>query len=112
MGGEYIYETMEYEDWFATMREYAVCPMYILYSRRAINLNFKLIKMKKFLVLSAIVLGLSALNVAIAKVTEHEATNCKHTGNSSDYCNASSGTQNVRVLECKPGATDCNYMLP
>ena len=68
--------------------------------------------MKKILILSAFVLGLSALNVATANETEHEATNCKHTGNSDDYCNASSGTQNVKIMECKPGATGCYYELP
>lgn len=42
---------------------------------------------------------------------EYEATNCKHTGNSSDFCYASNGSSNVKVLECKPGTTDCNYQL-
>lgn len=42
---------------------------------------------------------------------EHEAANCSFSGNGSDYCNASSGSQNVKVLECRPGTTDCNYDL-
>lgn len=38
-----------------------------------------------------------------------EATNCKYTGVQSDYCYASSGDQNVKVLRCSPGDTECFY---
>lgn len=54
----------------------------------------------------------SAANFGFAIEKEYEATNCTYTGNSSDYCNASSGTQNVKVLNCRPGSTDCSYSLP
>lgn len=37
------------------------------------------------------------------------ATNCTYTGNSSDYCNASDGTHNLKVLNCRPGTTSCYY---
>jgi hypothetical protein len=40
---------------------------------------------------------------------EGTATNCAFTGNSSDYCNASNGQQNLRVINCKPGETSCYY---
>ena len=50
--------------------------------------------------------------IAVVRVhaqVEHEATNCTYTGNSSDYCNASDGTNNVKVINCAPGSTDCYY---
>lgn len=37
------------------------------------------------------------------------ATNCAYTGNSSDYCNASDGTHNLKVINCRPGSTSCYY---
>lgn len=38
-----------------------------------------------------------------------EATNCTYTGNPSDYCNASNGTNNLKVINCRPGETSCQY---
>jgi hypothetical protein len=40
------------------------------------------------------------------------AANCTFTGNSSDYCNASDGTHNLKVINCRPGETDCGYNPP
>jgi len=41
------------------------------------------------------------------------ANNCVHTGNPSDYCYASDGTHNIRILECKPGTRGvCNFDPP
>jgi hypothetical protein len=37
------------------------------------------------------------------------AANCKYTGNSSDYCYASNGQNNLKVLKCRPGSGTCNY---
>lgn len=40
------------------------------------------------------------------------ATNCYYTGNSSDYCYASDGTHNLKVINCTPGSTECYYDKP
>lgn len=37
------------------------------------------------------------------------APNCTYTGNPSDYCYASDGTNNLRVTNCRPGSTACYY---
>ena len=37
------------------------------------------------------------------------ASNCSFTGNSSDYCYTSNGSQNLRVINCRPGSTSCYY---
>jgi hypothetical protein len=41
-----------------------------------------------------------------------DAANCAYTGNSSDYCNASDGTHNLKVTNCRPGETSCGYNPP
>lgn len=67
--------------------------------------------MKKIISLSVIViLAISFSGVAVAG--EHTATNCHYTGFMTDYCYASTGTKNVKVLACRPGNTDCGFTLP
>jgi len=61
--------------------------------------------MKKLFLVATAVLGFSVIALADVEV----ATNCTFTGNSGDQCYASDGTHNYRVLECKPGETDCGY---
>tara|TARA_R100000935_G_scaffold45914_1_gene69103 strand:- start:9176 stop:9385 length:210 start_codon:yes stop_codon:yes gene_type:complete len=39
----------------------------------------------------------------------HEADNCAYTANSADYCYASNGTNNLKVINCSPGSTSCYY---
>lgn len=39
----------------------------------------------------------------------HEADNCTYTGNSADYCYASNGQNNLKVINCAPGSTSCYY---
>lgn len=46
---------------------------------------------------------------AVVLDTGGEAKNCQYTGNSSDYCYASDGSNNLKVLRCKPGTTSCYY---
>jgi hypothetical protein len=62
--------------------------------------------MKKTLLFVLLIVASSA---AVHAQVEHEATNCTFTGNSSDYCNASDGTNNLKVINCTPGTTDCFY---
>lgn len=47
-----------------------------------------------------------------ALAEDPEAANCAYTGNSSDYCNASDGTHNLKVQNCAPGSTSCSYTPP
>lgn len=70
--------------------------------------------MKKFFLFSAVAaLGVSLATAVFAgNTTPREAANCTFTDNMSDYCYASTGTQNVKVLKCRPGSTDCSYSLP
>jgi hypothetical protein len=51
----------------------------------------------------------SALLSADTSDSDGTATNCTYTGNSSDYCNASDGTHNLKVTNCRPGSTSCGY---
>jgi hypothetical protein len=64
--------------------------------------------MKKICLAALAVVTISAVVYANVGASE-EATNCTYTGNSSDYCNASDGTRNLKVQNCKPGSTDCSY---
>ena len=64
--------------------------------------------MKRFYLVALTVIGLAA--TAYASVSSGEsATNCRYTGNSSDYCYTSNGTNNLKVLNCKPGTSNCYY---
>lgn len=68
----------------------------------------KIIKKTK---VAIILIALSATSLIFAQIT-HEgtpATNCKYTGNSADYCYASNGQQNLKIINCKPGTTSCYY---
>lgn len=65
-----------------------------------------------FLIATIAAFGTALSSVVLANPKEYEATNCRYTGSMSDHCNASSGTQNVSVLRCTPGITDCYYTLP
>ncbi len=62
--------------------------------------------MKKVFLLSVITILAFSLKIFAGSET---ANNCRFTGNSSDYCYASNGTNNLKVLKCVPGTTDCNY---
>lgn len=64
-----------------------------------------------FLVLIIAVASINPI-IVTAKQEGEIANNCTFTGNSNDYCNASDGTSNLRVQNCKPGATDCGYDSP
>lgn len=69
--------------------------------------------MKKGIIFTAVLaFGIAITNFASARAKDYEATNCTYTGNESDYCYASTGTVNVKVLGCRPGSTDCGYSLP
>jgi hypothetical protein len=52
-------------------------------------------------------IGSIRLNAGVSSM--EEATNCQYTGNYSDYCYASDGTHNLKVLRCRPGTTSCSY---
>ena len=70
---------------------------------------------KTFLFTAVAALGITLANLVFAQeslIKDYEATNCTYTGNTSDYCYASTGSQNVKVLACRPGSTDCGYSLP
>lgn len=49
------------------------------------------------------------MSALFAADTDGTANNCTYTGNSSDYCYASDGSHNLRVLRCVPGSTSCYY---
>lgn len=67
--------------------------------------------MKKItlIALTAILTCVSSVCLYANVSATEDATNCTYTGNYSDYCNASDGTNNLKVLRCKPGSTDCAY---
>jgi hypothetical protein len=67
--------------------------------------------MKKSIILSTIVLFAITISTALFASTQYEAANCEFTGISSDYCFASTGTKNVRVLECRPGTGECYFEI-
>ncbi len=96
------------------MREDCCMPNVIkTHSRRVYFQFLNPLQMKKILMTVFTVLAFSAAFYAKATETEPvDATNCTYTGNSSDYCNASDGTHNLKVQNCKPGSTDCAYDPP
>ena len=61
--------------------------------------------MKKLFLVAIAVIGFAV----IAHASAEEATDCAYTGNSSDYCYASSNDHNYKVPYCQPGTTDCYY---
>lgn len=78
--------------------------------------NMKKTNLRKLFAFAALSAGLIAFNAAHSKtdaaVKPITATNCYYTGNSSDICYASDGTNNWRVYNCKPGTTWCVYSPP
>ncbi len=67
--------------------------------------------MKKVLLL----ISLFVVSISLGSFTSDPrevAANCKHTGNPHDYCYASDGTHNLKVVKCRPGDGDCFYDEP
>ena len=62
--------------------------------------------MKRIFTFSALV----GLCLVISSFSEEEqAANCQHTGIDTDFCYASDGNNNYKVMECKPGKGRCFY---
>lgn len=61
----------------------------------------------KFVILTALLfVGVLGVN----KVVADEASGCEFTDNLADYCYASDGVHNIKVLKCKPGNSSvCSY---
>jgi hypothetical protein len=68
--------------------------------------------MKKTLLLVSLFTLSISLSVFAVVGDSETASNCHFTGNSSDYCYASDGQHNLKVLKCVPGTTDCAYDKP
>ena len=71
--------------------------------------------LKTMLLASLFVAGAALYENASAQTSTlggNTADNCAFTGNSSDHCNASDGTNNLRILKCAPGETSCGYDSP
>jgi hypothetical protein len=63
--------------------------------------------MKKILLVFAI-LFMAAMSTVVNAQMEI-AWNCEFTGDSSDICFASDGSNNYIVYNCRPGSTSCGY---
>ena len=60
--------------------------------------------------LQAAVIGIAFLGSGLIYAQiQHEAENCRYTGNSADYCYTSNGQQNLKVINCRPCTTSCYY---
>ena len=70
--------------------------------------------LKTMLLASLCVAGAALYESASAQSSTlgNTADNCNFTGNNSDFCNGSDGTHNLKILQCAPGATSCQYDPP
>ncbi|MDB9755416.1 hypothetical protein OAB20_03905 [Winogradskyella sp.] len=71
--------------------------------------NFNFTKKLKVVALGVAFLTSGLIFAQLTHEGDNTATNCTFTGNSADYCNASNGQQNLRIINCKPGSTSCYY---
>lgn len=69
----------------------------------------KIFKRKLMVMTAGLTFFCSGLAISQAGLDPGTATNCSYTGNSADYCYASDGSNNLKVINCRPGSTSCYY---